>query len=133
MIRTVTALVVAIASIGVFVVGLLVDTSGESGATVIYGLATASAVLVGALLIAKAPGNRIGPLLLLSGALLPVSVALSAYAQAGAGQMPPWPGIGIVSIAGKQALYGSIFVVLVAIPLVFPDGRLLSPRWRWLV
>src|SRR5262245_18269727 len=133
MIRTVIASVVAVASIGVYVVALLASGDAEAGPIVIYAAATASTVLVGVLHVASAPAHGIGPLLLISGAFLSISVVLKGYAQSGATATPPLPGIGIVDFVASQLLYISIVIVLVAIPLVFPDGRLLSTRWRWLV
>src|SRR5262245_60977251 len=108
MIRTVIASVVAIASIGVYVVALLASGAADAGPIVIYAAATASTVLVGVLLVSRAPGNRIGPLLLISGALLSISVVLKGYAQSGATATPPSPGIGIVDFVASQLLYISI-------------------------
>src|SRR5262245_49693388 len=131
MVRTATALGIAIASIGVYLVALL--DPPEDGGWIVYGMATASAVLVGVLLIARARGNRIGPLLLLSGATLAAAGPLRQYAEVGLTQTPPWPGSGIVGVLAGELVFVPIVTVLIGIPLVFPDGHLLSPRWRSIV
>src|SRR5262245_21001625 len=103
MARTAAAFAVAIASIGVYFIALL--DPPEDGGWIVYGIATASAVLVGVLLIARAPGNRIGPLLLLSGATLAAAGPLRQYGEVGAAQRPPWPAAGLVGFLAGQLVF----------------------------
>src|SRR5262245_41445765 len=125
MARTIAASGIAIISLGVYLPGL-VDPP-ENGGWIVYGIATASAVLVAVLLIARAPGNRIGPLLLLSGATLAAAGPLRQYAEVGATQTPPWPAAGIVAVLAGELVFVPIVTVLIGVPLVFPNGNLLSP------
>ena len=91
-------------------------------------------VLVGALLSARVPGNIVGPLLLSSGVTLATTITLSSLAvyAMDRGDVP----VTLVVIAGLISGIGilvPILLVLILIPLVFPDGRLISARWRWVV
>ncbi len=133
MIRTVAAWVIAIASIGVFVVMPFLDPDMDLSAAIIFGAATASFVIVGLLLVGRAPGNRIGPLLVLTGVLLAGSFALSGYTLLGVKASPPWPAIGVAAVVADALILYPIVLALIGIPLIFPDGRLISPRWRWVV
>ena len=133
MIRAIAAWVIAVASIGVYVVMPFLDPKTDSSAVFFFGAATASFVIVGLLLVGRAPGNRIGPMLVLTGVLLALAFGLSSYAILGKAAIPPWPGIGYAAVFSDALFLYPIVLALIGIPLVFPDGRLISPRWRWVV
>jgi signal transduction histidine kinase len=86
--------------------------------------------IVGALSLSRAPDNRIGWLLLW------VAVAVGAAFTTGEasiyGARHGWPGVEWLAWPGNALWAFSIFPLLIILPLVFPDGRLPSPRWRWL-
>ena len=55
---------------------------------------------------------------------------------AGAAANPVWPGSVVASVLGGALFVVPIALALVGIPLIFPDGHLISRRWRpmvWLV
>jgi signal transduction histidine kinase len=89
------------------------------------------AALMGGLVAARRPGQRMGPLLSVFGLLGAVCSAAFAYAHAAvvhdpavlpAGQVMMW-------MTSWDYVPPIAFLVLI-LPLVFPDGRLVSPRWR---
>jgi hypothetical protein len=82
--------------------------------------------IVGALVVART-GNRLGWLFLITGTLSAVSLVLNNYAARGATAAPPgaaWAGWAFTIIL---ALGGPLYFLT---PLLFPDGRLPSSRWR---
>jgi signal transduction histidine kinase len=87
---------------------------------------------LGSLIAIRRPANRLGWLLLLTGVLASVCLAVSGYALVALVLAPGSLPLGIWAIWTFTWL---IWLVLVAIPLVllvFPDGRLPSGRW-WIV
>jgi hypothetical protein len=116
--------------------GHLLDTSNGyvNSPPVIGDLAGAASLTVGAMIVSRRPANRIGWLFLLSTLLLAFGGAGNLAEQyaiftlvAHPGMLPGgawmvWLGM-IAQIAG--------FVPLVSfLLLLFPDGQLVSPRWR---
>jgi hypothetical protein len=89
------------------------------------GFAAVGYATVGALVASRRPGNAVGWLMLTVAVSLGVQVAAAAYVWTGSN-----PGYQWVAWVGAWVWYvwmGSLGVLL---PLLFPDGRLLSPRWR---
>lgn len=92
---------------------------------------SAAAAVMGGIIAARRPGHRMGVLLCVSGVADGACVAVFAYARAAVVHFPrelPF---------GRQAMWMTTwdYVPAVALgalifPLVFPDGRLLSRRWR---
>ncbi|HEX5303769.1 MAG TPA: GAF domain-containing sensor histidine kinase [Streptosporangiaceae bacterium] len=85
--------------------------------------------VLGALIVRRA-GNLVGWFMLAEGAATAVMTAGSSYAVAGLKVYPGgWP-----AAAAAGALAESAFVLVTsavaAVFLIFPDGRLPSPRWR---
>jgi hypothetical protein len=120
-------------NVGVFLVTSLHPSDGGLFGTVLYVVGIASFSGVGALLWTRVPDNPIGPLLLGAGTLLVASIAIGTYADVGASQAPPWPGADVARHLGDTSFIYPFVVALIGVPLVFPDGRLPSPRFRWVV
>ena len=94
------------------------------------GLAYAT---VGALITARRPANRIGLLLAVTGLSEGVMMNIHQYARY---TLVTNPGAGLPG--GELLAWLNIWIwvpqsalFVVFLPLLFPDGRLPSPRWRW--
>jgi hypothetical protein len=118
----------------VFVI-LATGHSRPSGAALSGGvssvLLTASAfvfALVGRLVMDREPGNRVGPVLLITGLALGLSLCAGVYASYAVFVAHREAALAIVlyNVLGPPP-FGLLGVVL----LLFPDGRLPSRRWRF--
>ena len=109
------------------------DLGSDPASTVLFGGAVAAFSLMGALLIHRVPANLMGPLLLGVGSAQTAGIALLMYGAIGTTAVPPWPGAAIVSALGDVWYTAPFVIALVGVPLVFPDGRLPSPHFRWVV
>ncbi|MCJ7711832.1 MAG: hypothetical protein MUQ32_13495 [Chloroflexi bacterium] len=130
------ALAIAIVDIvgyGILAIATSADTGSDPVSTLMFGGAIAAFSLMGALLIRRVPANPIGALLLGVGSAQTAGIALLVYGGTGGSAVPPWPGSAIVSALGDVWYTAPFVIALVGIPLVFPDGRLASPRFRWVV
>ena len=119
--------VVAFAATGPF------DPSGDVVGTVLFAIGIGSFAAVGALLRTRVPGNPIGILLLAAGTLLCLAMVLVRYGAVGALQVPPSPWSGGAELVGSTLFVYPFALALIGVPLVFPDGRLPSRRFRWVV
>jgi hypothetical protein len=101
------------------------------GLLFIGGIAAFSTI--GALLITRVPTNLIGMLLLVVGTILIAAIVIGEYGTIGALQRPPWPGSSVAATIGNAMVIYPILIALIGIPLYFPNGRLPTPRFRWIV
>jgi signal transduction histidine kinase len=120
------AAAVSLASVGL----VFVSANGES----LVGQATNFTAfmgmgVVGALILSRAPGNRIGVLLLWVAVSIGIAFVASGWAiyllehgSRSAAAWMGWPGTTLWTIG--------FFPLLILLPLWFPDGTLVSRRWR---
>jgi hypothetical protein len=139
----VTVTVWVITGVAFVLIGLVVWTENEAGlqvanvSSVLVGLAylitLLAFVLSGAVIASRQPGNVIGWLLIIPGLSAALSEVLNNWLlgldPAGVTADPGiWLGVWFTSWSWVLLIF-PIFHLL----LVFPDGALLSPRWRWVV
>jgi hypothetical protein len=86
--------------------------------------------LIGGLLGARRPGNPIGWLFLAFGVAAAVNLLTERYADHGFADPGSLPGTEIAASIAAH-LWHPGFAFLVFAFLLFPDGHLVSPRWRW--
>jgi hypothetical protein len=127
---TLAAAAVSAAGAGVILLGLdyfAVDA-------VLIALATLTLATVGAVLASRVPTNSIGLLLVVAALALGLETFGAGYGQRSAAVASgAWPGTAIAVWLYSNLLAIPVLIITLGIPLVYPDGRLLSPRWRWLV
>ena len=100
---------------------------------VIFTSIVGAVALVGALLTVRVEHNPIGPLLLVSGCITAITIALGtwAFVMFATGTVPT-DILALAAIANDFGFAVAIVILLIFVPLIFPDGRLLSRRW-WLL
>jgi hypothetical protein len=99
----------------------------------LIALAVLAMAVVGTLLAIRVPANAVGWLLLVAAFLLGIEFVALDYGEASrlfAGRS--WPGTDVAMWLYGNLLGLPVMIIAIGIPLLFPDGRLPSPRWRWL-
>src|SRR3954451_21058259 len=87
-------------------------------------LAGAAFGIVAALVLRDRPDNRLGPIFAVASLLESVCAVASELATYA-------PGHDIIAWFGTVLWMPGFLMLFGAVPLLFPDGHLASPRWRW--
>lgn len=100
----------------------------------IYGAMVTSFGGIGALVATRQPGNPVGWILWATGTMVAVSISGADYVRLSLTSF----GGGLPATVLLAWLQGILFVpaailITAILPLYFPDGTLLSRRWRWAV
>jgi hypothetical protein len=137
--RSVVASAIAVLDItGYLVLGVIGLTAqapeqADPLSMALFGAAVAAFSLVGALLISRVPANRIGALLLATATAEVIGLCLQLYGSVGRSASPPLPGAAIASALTDVWYIAPFAIALIGVPLLFPDGRLPSRRFRLVV
>jgi hypothetical protein len=86
---------------------------------------------IGAFLTVRVPGNPIGPMLLAATVGFALLIGSGAFVVGTYQGLPASPATTFAGLLANLTFIPSLVLVIVGIPLVFPDGRFLSARWRW--
>ena len=100
----------------------------------LLGLAVLAMATAGTVLAIRVRANAVGWLLVVSASVLGLEFLAVGYAQQSASVAGgSWPGTAVAAWLYSSLLSVPVVIMVFTIPLIYPDGRLLSPRWRWLV
>jgi two-component system NarL family sensor kinase len=107
--------------------------TGDFAATLFFAFAVGAAAVTGAVIILVVPGNRVGWLLIMAAAVMGAGVACTEAGVHGVVTAPgSVPGAGYLAGLGPGLQAAGMLIAVIGVPVVFPDGRLPGPRWRWL-
>jgi hypothetical protein len=117
-------------TLGVGACVLLQALNGTAGLESVALPAALAFAVVGALVASRQPRNRVGWLLLAAGLCMAVTSLGESYARYALVTAPgSLPG-GLYAAWVQATLFGMVAILAIFLPLYFPTGRLLSPRWR---
>ena len=130
----VAAAAVVVALIGAATSAWARGTNQEDRASAIcLGLAIVLITVAGAVLALARPANSVGWVMAASGALWGLGEALFDLGIRGVLTAPgSIPAANWLTWSGASLRAGGWLAAAIAIPVIFPDGRLPGPRWRWL-
>lgn len=128
-----TACALALALVVCAFVLAIVDRSTEVY-EYLFALVLVAYALVGSLIATRLPGNPVGWFFLGIAVSLALGVPAFAYATYGLITNPgSLPAAGAMAWLLSWHFVPGLFLLLSFLPLYFPDGRLPSRRWRWVV
>src|SRR5829696_4542740 len=107
-------------------VALAALNRSDVAAAAIFPLALTVSAMVGGLVASRRPENPVGWFFLGSAACFSLAEVASEYVNYGL------PGAQVMAWLMGWVWLPGVTLLLVFLPLYFPDGRLVSPRWRWL-
>ena len=108
-------------------VALAALNRSDVAAAAIFPMALTVSAMVGRLIASRRPENPVGWFFLGSALCLALSEVADEYATYG------FPGTLAMAWLMSWLWVPGVALLLVFLPLYFPDGRVVSPRWRWLV
>ena len=113
----------------------LVSTRAGSGVLGLWQVAVFSFAMVGLLILSRQPRNPLAWFLLAGiGTIAVVPGLLDAYVLQGSVVAPgSLPGVRVAAALDQGGWALSVGGIGIFLVLLFPDGRLPSSRWRWLV
>jgi len=107
------------------------DPRSQTFSEAVGTLASFGFPTIGAVILARRPGNRIGWLLIIAGLSLQLESFTGAYATFSlATATPGLPGAAGVAVIADALWLPSVTLAFVYFVLLFPNGKLLSPGWR---
>ena len=116
-------------------IALAYDQAGTAvfAETLSFACAVSAVAVVGAVIALAVPGNRVGWLLLAAAAAMGAGAAFTEAGVHGVVTAPgSVPGARYLAAVGPGLQAAGMLIAVVGVPVVFPDGRLPGPRWRWL-
>ena len=108
-------------------VALAVLNRSDVTAAAIFPMALTVSAMVGGLVASRRPENPVGWFFLGSAVCFALSEVADEYATHG------FPGAQAMAWLMSWLWVPGVALLLFFLPLYFPDGRVVSPRWRWLV